>query len=533
MTSTASPPTSSVDQFVAALFDADFYYTTYPDVRDAGVDAFDHYMSTGWRERRNASPTFNTGYYLDTHPDVAAVGINPLTHYVMAGVFEGRAAAPSSRQSSGKSIVLGAVSVREQAVHWGAVPDIGRPLDMRTLAMLLNDAFAASSRGAVLSLSHDQYLVSVGGVQNVVAAEAQALIERGWTYIHLCPARPLPMLAERQLPADSRLVLTLNGRREGVVRESDLLHVLQSHNASSPRTHFVVHHAMGFSPSTILALAQACNRSSVHVWVHDFFSLCANTFLLRNNKSFCGAPGAGSNACMVCNNGELRPSHVAAMHEVFDALRPTVLAPSATALDFWRSHSELSYVATHILPPARVVFEGEPVARAAGPLRVAHLGTPAAHKGWMTYAALVARHEEDPRYEFFRLGAGEAHLPGLKEVLVQVTPDNPDAMVNALCEQRIDVVINWSTCYETFSFITLEALAAGAFVVARRDAGNTWPAIAGVDADRGLPLQSDVELRALFLGDRLTELAAQPRTQGRLHRTHGTADLLIEEDRCE
>jgi hypothetical protein len=515
----------------AALFDADFYREAYPDVREAGVDPFEHYMSHGWRERRDPSRTFSTSYYLDSNPDVAAAGIDPLLHYATAGIFEGRRPRPPEVHLDDKALVLRAASVRQQALHWQPVYDIEMPLAFDELRRCLNEAFAHGSEKAVLSLSHDQYVQNVGGVQSIVASEAKALQQQGWTYVHVCPARPLPMLAELQDPAEMRLVLTLNGRRQGVVREADLVQVLRPSGPNTPKLYFVLHHAMGFSPATVLALARICQPSPSYIWTHDFFSLCANPFLLRNNLSFCGAPTPESTACMVCNNGQVRPAHLSAMRQIFEALSPVVLAPSLSAFDFWRAHTDLQASAAHVVPPASLEFEAAAVARRPGPLRVAFIGPPAAHKGWAAFATLVIRHREDVRYEFFRLGVGESKLDGLRSIHIEVTADNPDAMVKALRDHAIDAVVNWYSCFETFSFSTHEAMAAGAFVITRYEAGNVWPAIAAAPGQRGLALHSEAELRALFLGDQLVKLAERPRSHGNLSRTHGTADLLIEENR--
>ena len=37
---------------VQLLFDEDFYLAQNPDVAAAGVDAYTHFMNTGWREGR-------------------------------------------------------------------------------------------------------------------------------------------------------------------------------------------------------------------------------------------------------------------------------------------------------------------------------------------------------------------------------------------------------------------------------------------------------------------------------------------------
>ena len=82
----------------SGLFDANYYYLTYPDVRKADVNPLWHYLVTGWREYRNPSDNFNTEFYLANNRDVATSGINPLYHYLKFGQKEGRAAFPAEKK---------------------------------------------------------------------------------------------------------------------------------------------------------------------------------------------------------------------------------------------------------------------------------------------------------------------------------------------------------------------------------------------------------------------------------------------------
>lgn len=72
------------------LFDAEWYLQQNPDVAQAGVDPFEHYMTHGWREGRDPHPLFDTSFYLENNPDIAEAGENPLVHYCLFGWREGR-----------------------------------------------------------------------------------------------------------------------------------------------------------------------------------------------------------------------------------------------------------------------------------------------------------------------------------------------------------------------------------------------------------------------------------------------------------
>ncbi len=72
------------------LFDAKFYLSENPAVRDAGIHPLVHYLVWGWREGRSPHPYFDNDWYLSRYPDVLAERINPLVHYVTTGADEGR-----------------------------------------------------------------------------------------------------------------------------------------------------------------------------------------------------------------------------------------------------------------------------------------------------------------------------------------------------------------------------------------------------------------------------------------------------------
>lgn len=62
----------------SGLFDAQWYLRRYPDVAQAGIDAWQHYLRHGFREGRDPGPRFSTSGYLYQYPESA--GINPLLH---------------------------------------------------------------------------------------------------------------------------------------------------------------------------------------------------------------------------------------------------------------------------------------------------------------------------------------------------------------------------------------------------------------------------------------------------------------------
>ncbi|RFA28011.1 hypothetical protein CAI21_13935 [Alkalilimnicola ehrlichii] len=76
------------------LFSPAWYQTIYPDVRRAGIDPLQHYLSHGAAEGRDPGPWFSASVYAWRYPDVVQTGLEPLLHYLLVGRRLGRSGAP-------------------------------------------------------------------------------------------------------------------------------------------------------------------------------------------------------------------------------------------------------------------------------------------------------------------------------------------------------------------------------------------------------------------------------------------------------
>jgi hypothetical protein len=73
----------------ASIFDEHFYLLSYPEVAEARISPFEHYLVTGRFEKRRPSAIFDPAAYLEANPDVAAAGVEPFLHYVLVGRASG------------------------------------------------------------------------------------------------------------------------------------------------------------------------------------------------------------------------------------------------------------------------------------------------------------------------------------------------------------------------------------------------------------------------------------------------------------
>jgi hypothetical protein len=525
----ASGASPSSRRLAAALFDNAFYLDKYPEVRECDVDPFEHYLNAGWREGRDPSATFSTAYYLWQNIDVESAEICPLVHYATVGIFEGRLPNAGDKTevqrsfAAARNAIASALPLAERLKPWQSscpAPTLENPRLSETIAVGM-----VRAAGIVVALSHDDYATIEGGVQNSIAEEARAFADKGWAYLHLCPAQPLPVLAEPAPADDTVLWARLNGKRLGAVTVQAVAEVLERTDFGNRRRLLVIHHLMGFAPELVARIGEALGPEQTIAWIHDFFTLCPSYALLRNNVAFCGAPSPDSQACGICvYGGAERKRHLDRMRMLFERLQPTVLTPSQTALKFWLERGVLSCRSAHAVPLATVAMDAEVRSLAkASPqhLRICFLGFPLYHKGWHVFEELARRHLADARYSFFRLGSARiADSPNISFVEVRMDRQHPDRMIEAVAVNGIDVVVNWSLCYETFSFTAHEAVAAGAFVLAPKWAGNIVPAI--LRAEQGLGLDSEQELFDLFASGDVFEIAKR-RRRGKLIRRPATA----------
>jgi hypothetical protein len=488
---------------IAAEFDAAFYAETNPDVLAEGMDLIVHFLIHGWREGRDPTPWFCVREYLQDHPDIAQAGVNPFAHYLAAGRSEGRA--PKSR-----------LGFRYRAIS-GQVPLAARMADARARAQAtqaspdeaLRAAFARTRSGLAdlhITFSHDDFARNVGGVQLCLQYESAQVRALGRDHLHVYPATHWPALRV----GEAALVgVSLNGEPAGFFSGAQLACALAEARAGRDRASFAIHNLLGHGVDEVVAIVEAAGLSAGFIWLHDFTSLCTGYQLLRNDVADCAAPPADSAACGICHYGPGRSPQVAEHERLFRRLRLTMVSPSKTALDFWRSRSSYPVAGAIVHPHVRMVRRGRAPQPAPGPLRVAFLGLPAVHKGWPVFAELAERHAEDPRYRFLHLGAQRDPRAPVEFHRVSVSVADPRAMRAALERLEVDVALIWSIFRETFCLAAYEAAAAGAAIVTGPDSANVAAFVAS--SGHGRVLADEAALAEAFASGEAASLARSVR----------------------
>lgn len=492
---------------IATAFNADFYLSSYPDIRDAGVDPIWHYAVSGWMEGRDPSLTFSTRYYLETYPDIRDAGINPFYHFLVSGQAEGRE--PKHQLGFRYDILAQLKPVAEQI----AIAKASRhPVPIRTpdaLCAAMTNAIS-NRAGVILSFSHDDFMAHIGGVQLLLRRELKLLQEREIVQINFHPVHPLLFMDTSG--EDVLVSATINGQSAGAYRSSDVIKAIRATRFDSEPT-FVVHNLLGHSVEQVIGMIQTSGARAGHFWIHDFAPLYNNYKLMRNDVEYSGMPTPGTMAWELCEYARADFSQREECAALFNSFAINLIAPSQSALNIWNDADALHPISTqviehcalherHSFPPVRPSSQNAPI-------KIAYLGHPADHKGWPVFRDLVTALADDPRYEFHHLGSGGGNGLPVSFRNVRADEAHPDRMREAVELEEIDVTLVWSLWPETFCLIAYEALAGGAAIITNKSAGNVSDLVHKTGA--GMVLDNEKDLLALFESGDVLQLARTQR----------------------
>lgn len=337
------------------------------------------------------------------------------------------------------------------------------------------------------------------GTPKVVMGHQKMANEREVDYLSVFPVGISSWFARKTFEGSMGAIL--NGDFKGVATVRAIVSWIS--DLSQERTRIAaihIHHLMRHRLSDVKRLLFAFPEIPITFFVHDYYLCCESYCLLRQDGSFCGGLGLSKKACCGCAYYESSVRHE---NEIWNLVsgaidRVTLVCPSQTVkrilLNF---HPEVAS-RCKIVPHQR--FEGNylgnlDLIKRSEIIKIGYLGSQQENKGWNQWTRLVASHQED--YDFIAFnGSLDSHPEGMRKVFVEYSPEHPDAMVEALRDENVDIAILWSSGPETYSYTCMEAYASNACIVTNNRSGNIADFVKVNNA--GVVLQSDDELMSLF-----------------------------------
>ncbi|POZ52585.1 tetratricopeptide repeat protein [Methylovulum psychrotolerans] len=486
-------------------FDISYYLTKYPEVRKEQVDPIAHYLTVGAAKGFDPNLEFESKYYLDNNHDVKDSGVNPFYHYIVSGRYEGRVYKPFA---AAERKTLGTLQTLEsRAKHW--LSRDRNPLVGKSILSLLLDKFLTDSTSIVLSVSHDNAMSGVGGIQLAIQQELELFNAEGYLYIHLYPKQPLPILDLSETSRTFYYGMSLNGTWVGFVSSDCLVEVFSDYSANysgDKEWLMLVHSLLGCNVDSLLALHSAFKFNQAYLWLHDYFMICPQYTLLRNDITYCNAPKIDKAGCEICVYHDDRVKHLAQFEILFGTIPFSLIAPSAVAAQIFVDKTTLPYKNVVVSPHRYLEKTLLPVPKAKKhpEIRVAYLGQLVGHKGWFEFEKLAETFGTSGKYKFYVFGVTNPEVKHITHLSVHVSNTDPDAMITALKDNAIDVVVLGSKWPETFCFTAHEALVSGAALVAHKDSGNVVALIQQYEC--GQIYDNIQQLVAMFSGGAVDQL---------------------------
>jgi hypothetical protein len=503
---------SEIYNTIASVFDKKFYLSSYPDIKDAGVDPIWHYAILGWMEGRDPSLYFSTRYYLDSNPDVREAGINPFYHFLTNGKSEGR---PPKHDLGFRYDILSQLRpVAEQIAIAKANRASIATKTSNALRAALMQVIPGQSKVA-LSFSHDDFFTHLGGVQLLLRRELRLLQERDILQINFHPMHPLLFMDTSG--DDILLGVTINGQPAGTYRSSDVIKALRSSTFEQEPT-FIIHNLLGHNVDQVVGIIEASGARSGYFWIHDFAPLYNNFKLMRNDVEYCGVPQPGTMAWDLCEYARADFSQREECARLFDKFAIHLIAPSRSALAIWNEAGVLrpttseviEHCVLHEKPFSAPLVKGQKFDGKEAPLKVGFVGHKADHKGWPVFKELVIALAGDRRYKFYHLGSGGANGLPVSWRDVRADDERPDRMREAVELEELDIALVWSLWPETFCLTAYEALAGGAAIITNKAAGNVCDLVR--QSGEGLVLDNEKKLMSLFETGEIRRFARAHRT---------------------
>lgn len=438
------------------------------DLPTSNDECYHHYQRYGSKIGINPTPWFNTRTYLDNNPDVSHSGCCPFFHYLAAGKKEGRIGTEHGLRFA--SYVRNQIGLPkdlyEESLSWLKPTERDNYLSKVELSNSLQNPI-------VLSISHDCYYESPGGIQLCIHREQQCFQEKSINYIHVFPRQPSPMPLHSKNP-QAEVVVSQNGVKLGVTSLFDLSEVLSRRELKL----VFIHSLLGISPQDVTDLICKQNSSTkVLYWMHDYSALCSSYQLLRNKVSFCGAPPLGSAQCNYCFYGNSRAGNVDNIIPLLKHNQTELVFPSHAALSAWQSGAKTLCLEfdsrEHVINHIRLL-KSESVNRAFDNRlpRIAFLGHPTYAKGWDSFSSLIRDPDVFNNFDWYHLGATSDDLSSDIEYVYVNISDSPDAMIRAIRETKIDFALIWPQWPETFCLTAYEAVIGEANIITNEDSGN-------------------------------------------------------------
>jgi len=326
----------------------------------------------------------------------------------------------------------------------------------------------------VLSIAYNNYQTGIGGVDKAVIAQKEKLYQNQISYVFIFPQ--LARIKKHYILAHLWEVIA-DDKNYGLYTTKELLNELSElQHKQFQLQSITIHHLLNmYFPDLYLLLDHI--KGKIYMLIHDYYTICPQCFLLKNNETFCGKEGYQKDKCKDCRNYPDVEIHVQRIKQLFQRYmeRIQLIFPSEYTRQLW------STVYPKIKSDKKVIFhqtlngeykENMEEIKKEDVIKIAYIGQQLYLKGWDIWKKLYSGKKLEKGYQSYYLGMGKETGYVNHMVKVSFQKEGKNAMLKKLRNQKIDCVILWSIWPETYSYTYYECLAANAFVITNTVSGN-------------------------------------------------------------
>lgn len=352
----------------------------------------------------------------------------------------------------------------------------------------------------VISFSYGNYRNSLGGTDKLILSHQRNLNKLNISYLYFYPINNIRKLNVKFL---NYWKVYFDGELCGVLSSSDMINFFAFLNKINNVKGIFIHHLLGIDIACLNRCIGAID-APILFYIHDYYSICSQIHLMRNDEVYCGLGQVSEIKCKDCSYY----SESNAKREKIETLlmkykkRMKIIVPSMSAKIIWLSAFPKFDDQVEIIEhqkPFGIYTGNMKLIDKNDQLKIAYVGLPTNHKGWTEWVKivkLIGKYHKDKALLYY-FGDTNDSIEGVIRSSVSFQKGNLDAMITTLRQYGIDCVILWSKCPETYSFTYYESMASNAYIITNQFSGNIAESIK--KNDNGLVLNNTEELEDLFI----------------------------------
>lgn len=357
----------------------------------------------------------------------------------------------------------------------------------------------------VLSFGFANYLHGRGGVDKVIAEHQELLNYNNISYIFI--SKYQKVIGSYSLFSNLFSVV-IDGKFICFADEIKIYRILCL--LSDKKYALVgafIHHFMDVDLQFMQKLLN-CAECPIFFYVHDFYSVCIQYNLLRNDEEYCGDDECSEKKCSYCKYFQTNLLYKKNFDYFFEKYydRLQIIAPSKCAGEIWiKSHPEfvnkLSIISHQKIVLSESIHRKNEISK---PIKVAFIGSKVKVKGWKECKNLFDSIKNDKRYELIYCGSYDVEEKYIKKIDVHVKSGNLGAMTDSLQQEKVDCVILWSIWPETYAYTYFEAWASDCYIITNENSGNIVYSVK--QNKNGIVLKNENDLKEIFLNGKIFDL---------------------------